>query len=208
MDKVCGAIQVSTIEVIVVPMFDIKYAMGIITNHKRNQTPCHIWILLLQLIKRIVKKAIMKSAIVPGPKVLVVDDHDINRKLTGFWLKKMNILSTYCDNGLAALQLVQCEHFDLVLLDVHLPVMNGLVVTKSIRALHGKASDIPIIIYTANHSRESRDLSKLAGANEFLPKPVDFQSFKMIVMKCLKHNFEGVSFNMWAHLGRKPGSGG
>ena len=118
-------------------------------------------------------------------RVLVVEDHHLNRRLAGLFLSKMNCHQTYCDDGLKALNLVQEEEFDLVLMDVNMPVMDGLTATRAIRALQSRSSKVPIVAYSADVTRENRELSMIAGANAFLPKPVDFHSFRSVVQGLL-----------------------
>jgi len=121
----------------------------------------------------------------PMHRVLIVDDHLINRKLAAFFLSKMNCLQAVCDNGLKALNMVQEEPFDLVLMDVNMPVMDGLTATRAIRALQSRAAAVPIVVYSADVTRENRESSLLAGANVFLPKPVDFHNFRTVIQRLL-----------------------
>jgi CheY-like chemotaxis protein len=121
----------------------------------------------------------------PRHRILVVEDHHLNRRLAGLFLTKMNCQQEFCCNGLEALNLVQQEPFDLILMDVNMPVMDGLAATRAIRALQSTVSKIPIVIYSADVRRENRESSILAGASVFMPKPVDFQSFRSLLTSLL-----------------------
>jgi CheY-like chemotaxis protein len=71
-----------------------------------------------------------------------------------------------------AVKRVQAETFDLVLMDLHMPVMNGVDATRAIRALDHPASKLPIIALTADVMSEAHDQAMAAGVNQFVTKPV------------------------------------
>jgi len=80
---------------------------------------------------------------------------------------------TICDDGMAALKAYQSSRFDVVLMDMQMPIMDGLSATQAIRA-HEKAHHLaatPIVMVTANAMRQHRDQAMEAGANSHLAKP-------------------------------------
>lgn len=111
-------------------------------------------------------------------RVLVVEDHPVNSKFVGVLLSRMGCETVFCENGQQALDQVQKEMFDLILMDVNMPVMDGLTATRAIRALPGAISQAPIIMLTADVMSEARDRALAAGATDLLTKPVQISQFK------------------------------
>ena len=105
-------------------------------------------------------------------RILVVEDNQVNQKFMDILLKRMGYLTFFCENGLLAVKRVQAETFDLVLMDLHMPVMNGVDATRAIRALDHPASKLPIIALTADVMSEAHDQAMAAGVNQFVTKPV------------------------------------
>jgi signal transduction histidine kinase/CheY-like chemotaxis protein len=116
-------------------------------------------------------------------RVLVVEDHPINQKLVAVLLRRMGCEATFCENGEQALDWVQRKPFDLVLMDVNMPVMDGLTATRAIRALHGAASKLPIVVLTADVMNDANGQALAAGANDFLAKPVNADRLRALVSK-------------------------
>jgi len=109
------------------------------------------------------------------PHVLVVEDNPINQKLAVVLLQRMGCTVDCCVNGRDAVERVQKDRFSLVLMDVNMPVMDGLTATRLIRALEGPVSLIPVVVLTADTMNEARANALAAGANEFLSKPVQMR---------------------------------
>ncbi len=105
-------------------------------------------------------------------RVLVVEDNQINRKFVDILLKRMGYLTYFAENGQVALDRVQKETFDLVLMDLHMPVMNGVDATRAIRALEHPAAKLPIIALTADVMNDTHDEAMAAGVSDFVTKPV------------------------------------
>jgi CheY-like chemotaxis protein len=116
-------------------------------------------------------------------RILVVEDHPINQKLVGLLLGRMGCSIAYCENGQEALDLLQREAFDLVLMDVNMPVMDGLTATRLIRALPGAVSQTPIVVITADVMNEASEQARKAGANDFVSKPVKIDQLREIILK-------------------------
>ena len=116
-------------------------------------------------------------------RILVVEDHPINQKLVGVLLGRMGCVISYCENGQLALDLVQREGFDLVLMDVNMPVMDGLTATRLIRALPGEVAQIPIVVLTADVMNDASVRALKAGANDFASKPVKVEQLRAIIRK-------------------------
>lgn len=111
-------------------------------------------------------------SIVKGKSVLLVDDSEINRLLLNRILSNQKMIVTTADNGEEAIQKATHADFDVILMDVQMPVMDGRTATQTLRALGYKK---PIIALTAHAMKEDRDRCIEAGCNDYLTKPVDFE---------------------------------
>jgi signal transduction histidine kinase/ActR/RegA family two-component response regulator len=123
-----------------------------------------------------------------GPNILVVEDHAINRKLIGVLLERMGCKVVFCEDGQQSVDIVQVQRFDAILMDVNMPVMDGLTATRTIRAMGGEIGATPIIVFTADVMNEARDRAANAGANDFLPKPVQISSLRTVLKNQLPHH--------------------
>ena len=110
-----------------------------------------------------------------GLSVLVVEDNAFNAVVVQDELKDViaGVSIITAKNGLIALELVKQHHFDIVLMDVQMPVMNGFDATKAIRDLDTDKRKIPVIAMTANVLNEEIENCYNAGMNEFIGKPFD-----------------------------------
>ncbi len=112
--------------------------------------------------------------------VLVVDDNKINQIVTQNILKKRGHTCQSAGNGLDAIDILKKGKFDLVLMDINMPGMNGLDATKIIRTFN---EDIPIIALTAVEEGEVKDQVLAAGMNDLIVKPYDTQQFFQCIIK-------------------------
>ncbi|MEO1449008.1 MAG: response regulator, partial [Bacteroidota bacterium] len=104
-------------------------------------------------------------------KILVVEDNPINQKVTLHLLKKLNLKADIADNGQKALHKIQEQAYDLILMDLQMPVMNGLDATKAIRQNPDLVQPV-IIAVTANSTEADRLTCQEAGMDDFLTKPL------------------------------------
>lgn len=104
--------------------------------------------------------------------LLVVDDEEANRDMLARRLKRRHFDVTMAADGAAALELVEQHNFDLILLDLMMPGISGLEVLKIVREQYS-ASQLPVIVITAQRGRESAIAAIEAGANDYISKPVD-----------------------------------
>jgi two-component system, sensor histidine kinase len=106
-------------------------------------------------------------------RLLVAEDHSVNRQYLAALLEGQGHETHYAVNGVEAVEAVRQHSFDLVLMDLHMPVMDGLAATRAIRALADlERSTVPIIALTADAYADTRDRCLVAGMNDFLMKPV------------------------------------
>ena len=117
-------------------------------------------------------------------RVLVAEDHPINLKYIHILLEQMGHDAVFCENGQEALQLLQREPFDVVLLDYHMPVLDGLATTEAIRRLDGPVSEIKVILVTADVVNDTRKRALEVGVNEFTSKPLQAEDLKRALRRC------------------------
>lgn len=119
-------------------------------------------------------------------KILVAEDTQMNMLVISNMLK--NILPkmemTEANNGLEAINVLKKKLFDIVLMDVQMPEMDGITATKKIRMLKNGAS-VPVIALTAGVSKEEREACFNAGMNDFLAKPIDAEELNRVLNKYL-----------------------
>lgn len=120
----------------------------------------------------------------PQYRVLVVDDVKANQQLAVFMLDDMGIGTEVAENGKKALERVRSDYFDLVLMDIQMPVMGGFEATELIRQ-DQEFKDLPIIAVTASALVGSREDCINAGMNDYLSKPFDFDQLDAILKKWL-----------------------
>lgn len=114
--------------------------------------------------------------------LLLADDVEMNRLMTEQLLKTFNHKVDLVTNGIEALEAVRAKQYDAVLMDIHMPEMDGLAATQAIRALPDPArAQIPIIALTADVSQERIEEFKLCGMDDFCPKPVDIHQLQVVL---------------------------
>ncbi|MFM7897220.1 MAG: ATP-binding protein, partial [Flavobacterium sp.] len=115
-------------------------------------------------------------------KVLLVEDNKINQMITQKMLEKRGISCNIIDNGEDAIEDVKINNYDLILMDVHLPGINGTEATSEIRKFN---SQIPIVALTAISLNENREMLLSYGMNEVITKPFEPEHFYTVVTKYL-----------------------
>jgi PAS domain S-box-containing protein len=108
-------------------------------------------------------------------KILVAEDGEINRLVVTAMLSKAGYKVEVAENGLEAVSTASACDYDLILMDVQMPEMDGYQATAAIRMLEGPRSQVPILGFTANALREDLDACLTAGMNDFVSKPVEKQ---------------------------------
>ncbi len=109
---------------------------------------------------------------VSGAYVLLVDDNDINQELMLALLAQANISAKVASNGQQALDILNDDVFDGVLMDVQMPIMDGYTATRVMRQ-QSKYNELPIIAMTANVMQEEKENAKQAGMNAHIAKPIN-----------------------------------
>jgi two-component system sensor histidine kinase/response regulator len=109
---------------------------------------------------------------VRGSRILLVEDNDINQQVARELLEDAGLVVELAADGQAALQMVQQAHYDLVFMDMQMPVMDGLAATREIRKIE-RLRQVPIVAMTANAMEQDRQKCIEAGMNDAVIKPID-----------------------------------
>ena len=123
----------------------------------------------------------------PRPlRVLVAEDHPVNRNYMAALLEGMGHRAHFTANGEEAVEAARVQRFDVILMDLHMPVLDGVGATQAIRALTDRRrSTVPIVALTADAFPETQDRCLVAGMNDFLTKPVS----PPVLATCLRRLF-------------------
>ena len=121
-----------------------------------------------------------------GRRILLVEDNEMNREIATDILAEAGFeVDTASDGDIAVEKMAKAEagDYDLVLMDIQMPRLNGYDATKQIRALGTPASKIPILAMTANAFEEDRQQAMAAGMNEHIAKPIDIGRLRQLLAK-------------------------
>lgn len=125
------------------------------------------------------------AAQLSGKKILVVEDNLVNQKLISFVLQKMNIVIAIAANGKEAISLCEKNVYDLIIMDLQMPIMDGYETTIYLRQEMNLQT--PIIAMTATALKEDQDRSSFVGMNDFMIKPFDFNDLYTRLVRILFH---------------------
>lgn len=118
------------------------------------------------------------DSIFEGKKVLVVEDNKINQMITKKMLENKGMICELIDNGESSIEMVRTNLYDLVLMDVHLPGINGTIATQQIREFNKM---LPIIALTAISLNENREILLSFGMNDVVTKPFNPENFYKVI---------------------------
>lgn len=111
----------------------------------------------------------------PGLKVLVADDQPVNRQYLGALLQRMGHAVVFAENGQQAVAQVIEQQPDMVFMDLHMPLMDGIQATQALRALNGPLASLPVIALTADAFKDTRDRVLSQGMDGFIAKPAGME---------------------------------
>ena len=123
-----------------------------------------------------------------GKKILLVEDNELNREIATEILKEDGFVIDAAEDGTIAVERMKAAQpgdYDLILMDIQMPIMDGHEAARQIRALNTEISGIPIIAMTANAFEEDRKAALEAGMNEHIAKPIDVKKLKTLLAKYL-----------------------
>ena len=127
----------------------------------------------------------VNSSLLNGLRILLVEDNPINQKVAKLTLEKMGAQVVVADNGKLGLDELGKATFNLVIMDIQMPVMNGFEATKHIREMEGAVRDIPIIAMTASAMAGEKDKCIAAGMSDFVSKPFTRDDILAAINDCL-----------------------
>jgi hypothetical protein len=131
---------------------------------------------------------------IPTPKrlrILVVEDNAINQQVAVGLLATLGHTADVANDGLEALSLLGACDYDLVLMDMQMPRMDGLAATRAIRALPGRAATTAIVAMTANAMESDRRACLEAGMNDYIAKPINRRHLAAAIDRCGPRTAEG-----------------
>jgi len=119
-------------------------------------------------------------------RILIVEDSPTMRQLLVFALKRLKDVEIIeAQDGMDGLRKLSSDHFDLALVDINMPVMDGLKLISLIRG-EDNLKDMPIIVITTEGAREDRERALALGANEYLTKPIQANKVLRVAQGLLK----------------------
>jgi len=129
----------------------------------------------------------------PSYKILLVDDHPVNRDLASRILQKRGHQVDWVENGLLAFERFQQESYDIVLMDLQMPVMDGLEATRKIRQYEQEQNSddvppkrVPIVAMTAYDDEKEKTASKNAGMDGFIAKPISIKTIGQTLQQIIE----------------------
>ncbi|PZW37891.1 hypothetical protein LX95_02683 [Mesonia algae] len=152
--------------------FDISFKKVLRSIENKQQTETNLSVLEDDIVK-----------VLHNKKILIVDDNKLNQKITEKILLRKNIICEVAENGKVALDLVNKFSYDLILMDIHMPVMDGIEATEIIRK---NDSVTPIIALTAVSLDDKDDQFFHHGFTDIIPKPYKTELFYQKIYKVLK----------------------
>ena len=133
------------------------------------------------------KEKLWESARYDGCRILLVEDNEINQEIARAILMDLGAYVDVADNGEEGVNAFLNKDYDLIFMDVRMPILDGLEATQRIRAsAKHDASSVPIIAMTANAMHEDRQATKNAGMDGHIAKPVDVSELKSVLFQWLK----------------------
>ncbi|MES3004115.1 MAG: response regulator, partial [Pseudomonadota bacterium] len=124
----------------------------------------------------------LRLASIRGARALLVEDNDINQQVARELLEEAGLIVDVADNGLVALRAVQETAYDVVFMDMQMPVMDGVAATREIRKI-ARLDGLPIVAMTANAMEQDRRKCLDAGMNDFVVKPIDPEDLTTVLLR-------------------------
>ncbi|MDP1613509.1 MAG: response regulator, partial [Sulfuritalea sp.] len=129
--------------------------------------------------------AFAQLADIEGARILLVEDNDLNQEVAIELLTEAGFVVDVADNGRIAVDKVRANPYDIVLMDMQMPVMDGVTATLEIRK-DPRFADLPVVAMTANAMQGDRDRCVAAGMNDHVPKPIEPEDLWKALLKWIK----------------------
>ena len=142
----------------------------------------------LNLNKKLIEDSNIKTHKFQG-NILIAEDNPNNQKLIEILLNKLGMNSKIVFNGEEAIEEYKKSKYDLILMDINMPVMDGITAMKEIKKLEKEYYNIPIIALTANSIAGDKEKYLEEGMDDYLSKPLEFDKLKSILKKYLNNSF-------------------
>ena len=126
--------------------------------------------------------------------ILVAEDNPNNQKLIEILLSKIGLQSLIVSDGQQAIDMYKKRKFDLILMDINMPIIDGIKATKIIREIQNEYYKIPIIALTANSIAGDKEKYLSSGMDDYLSKPIDFDKLVNIIKKYLQNNEKKLNY--------------
>jgi signal transduction histidine kinase/ActR/RegA family two-component response regulator len=123
-----------------------------------------------------------------GTRVLVAEDNVVNQVLATMQLEELQCDVSTADDGEAVLKLLSLQHFDLILMDCQMPVLDGYETTRRIRLAEGTGRHIPIVAVTANAMENDRAAALACGMDDFLSKPYSQAALRAVLGRLVRRD--------------------
>jgi len=131
-------------------------------------------------------------------RILLAEDYEVNQKIGQLFLQNAGYRVDIAENGKQAVEAYQQNHYDLILMDIQMPIMDGYAATREIRQLESEIQNpkseieiVPIIAMTGNTSEASLDADNNPGINECIQKPAQWDQVLLVVQKWIDAEFGG-----------------
>ncbi len=175
---------------------DLAKLMGSELKFKttENEGACFYFTLNLKCVKEETERVNSNFLIGKLPKLgrtkaLIVDDNTMNQKILGLMLEKFNLKIDYANNGLEAVNHVKKHDYDMIFMDIQMPIMDGLEATKIIKKSEKFISKpIPIIAVSASAYSDDRKEATNFGVDDFISKPVELKKLHNLLIKYSLNN--------------------
>jgi len=127
----------------------------------------------------------MDENIIEGKRILIAEDNELNKFIIINYIEKWKGLPDYAKNGKEAISLLEKNNYDLILMDLEMPVMGGIEASKIIRSMEGEKSQTPIIALSASDMDEIHKIISEAGINDMVPKPFRKERLQKVITTIL-----------------------
>ena len=170
-------------------------SMGIVNMMVKPLSPSMLFDTTMEALGRTSAESRISRPVVPdsldqlipvrGARILLAEDNEINQQIACELLQDAGFVVEVAENGLIALEMMKRSAYDLVLMDMQMPVMDGLSATAALRCLP-KFNALPVVAMTANARMEDRLACIASGMNDFLSKPIDPDVLWPVLLKWIK----------------------
>ncbi len=126
-----------------------------------------------------------RLAALRGSRILLVEDNELNQEVGMELLRDAGFIVDLAENGLVALEKIRAVNYDIVLMDMQMPVMDGVMATMEIRK-DARFNDLPVVAMTANSMQSDRDRCMAAGMNDHVAKPIEPEDLWKALLKWIK----------------------